>query len=124
MRDASHETRQMRRSIGSMSVWVGPNGRKRSSSSSIGNVLHAKSRLGRRANFQGKNNYDNTPLPLSALCTANGPQSRSRPGWGRIPFGSKRMGLDEVLGSREVLGVVPIDGALLRQAHYGPEDFK
>ena len=31
---------------------------------------------------------------------------------------------DEVLGSREVLGVVAIDGALLREAHYGPEEFE
>jgi hypothetical protein len=34
------------------------------------------------------------------------------------------MGPDEVLGGREVLGVMAIDGALLREAHYGPEDFK
>jgi hypothetical protein len=34
------------------------------------------------------------------------------------------MGPDEVLGSREVLRVVAIDGALLREAHYGPEEYK
>jgi hypothetical protein len=34
------------------------------------------------------------------------------------------MGPDDVLGSREVLGLAAIDGALLRHAHYGPEEFK
>jgi hypothetical protein len=34
------------------------------------------------------------------------------------------MGADEVLGSREVLGVVAIDGALLRNVRYGPDHFK
>jgi hypothetical protein len=34
------------------------------------------------------------------------------------------MGRDEVLGSCEVLGIMAIDGALLREAHYGPEEFK
>jgi hypothetical protein len=34
------------------------------------------------------------------------------------------MGTDEVLGSREMLGIVAIDGALWREAHYGPEEFK
>jgi hypothetical protein len=33
------------------------------------------------------------------------------------------MGPDEVLGSREVLGLAAIDGALLCQTHYGPEEF-
>jgi hypothetical protein len=28
------------------------------------------------------------------------------------------------LGSREVLGIVAIDAALWREAHYGPEEFK
>jgi hypothetical protein len=34
------------------------------------------------------------------------------------------MGPDEVLGSRKVFGVVAIDGALWREVHYGPEEFK
>jgi hypothetical protein len=34
------------------------------------------------------------------------------------------MGRDEILGSREVLGIVAIDGALWREAHYVPEEFK
>jgi hypothetical protein len=34
------------------------------------------------------------------------------------------MGPVEVLGSREALGVVPINGALLRAARYIPENFK
>jgi hypothetical protein len=34
------------------------------------------------------------------------------------------MGTDEVLGRREVLGIVVIDGALWREAHYGPAEFK
>jgi hypothetical protein len=34
------------------------------------------------------------------------------------------MGPDEVLGSREVLGVAAIEGAFLRDAHYGPKGFK
>jgi hypothetical protein len=34
------------------------------------------------------------------------------------------MGPDEVLGSREVLGIVAIDGARWREAYYGPKEFK
>jgi hypothetical protein len=34
------------------------------------------------------------------------------------------MGSDEVVGSPKVFGVVAIDGALWREAHYGPEKFK
>jgi hypothetical protein len=34
------------------------------------------------------------------------------------------MGPIDVLGSREVLGVVAIDGALLRQAANGPDDLE
>jgi hypothetical protein len=34
------------------------------------------------------------------------------------------MGPDEVLGSREVLGVATIDGVLLREARSGPDNFK
>jgi hypothetical protein len=34
------------------------------------------------------------------------------------------MGPDEVLGSREVLGVVAIDGVLLLEARSGPDNFK
>jgi hypothetical protein len=34
------------------------------------------------------------------------------------------MGADEVFGSREVPGIVAIDGALWHEAHYGPEEFK
>jgi hypothetical protein len=32
------------------------------------------------------------------------------------------MGRDEVLGSREVLGIAAIDGALLREAHMDPRN--
>ena len=43
---------------------------------------------------------------------------------GTWPEAEKWMGPDEVLGSREVLGVVAIDGALWREARHGPEEFK
>jgi len=33
-------------------------------------------------------------------------------------------GPDEALGGREVLGVLAIDGALLAETGYGPDDFK
>jgi hypothetical protein len=34
------------------------------------------------------------------------------------------MGTDEVLGSREGLGISAFDGARWRKTHYGPEEFK
>jgi hypothetical protein len=34
------------------------------------------------------------------------------------------MGPDEVVGGREMLGIVAVDGALWREAHDGPEEFK
>jgi hypothetical protein len=59
--------------------------------------------------------------PLAALCVVHDPQRQQGPAQGRIPFGRKRMGTDEVLGGREVLGVAAVKGALLREALPGPQ---
>ncbi len=56
------------------------------------------------------------------LCAVHPRRGRNRDGrrpWDRILFGCKRMGPEEVLSRREVLGVVAIDEALSASADYG-----
>ncbi len=65
------------------------------------------------------------PPPPYAPCTRDEVATTMDAGhWDRILFGCKRMGPEEVLGRREVLGSVAIDGALSASADYGPVDFK